>query len=135
MSIMLITHDLGVVAEMADDVVVMYLGTVAEQGTVVEVFHDAQHPYTQALLRSIPKYGLRAEGKRLDSIRGMVPGPYSRPTGCPYFPRCDQMMPDKCDRTSPPPIDIGGGRVVRCLLYDGSDVSNRTLRSIPTGKS
>jgi oligopeptide/dipeptide ABC transporter ATP-binding protein len=117
MSIMLITHDLGVVAEMADDVVVMYLGTVAEKGTAVEVFHDAQHPYTQALLRSIPKYGLRALGQRLNSIRGMVPDPYSRPEGCPYHPRCDHMMPGKCDRISPPAIQIGEDRVVQCLLY------------------
>jgi peptide/nickel transport system ATP-binding protein len=127
MSIMLITHDLGVVAEMADDVVVMYLGTVVEKGSVVEVFHDAHHPYTQALLRSIPKYGLRAEGKRLNSIRGMVPDPYSRPEGCPYHPRCDSVMPGKCDRVSPPPYKIGEDRFVRCLLYDGSDVSNRRL--------
>jgi oligopeptide/dipeptide ABC transporter ATP-binding protein len=135
MSIMLITHDLGVVAEMADDVVVMYLGVVAEKGNVVEVFHDAQHPYTQALLRSIPKYGLRAQGKRLDSIRGMVPDPYSRPEGCPYHPRCDYAMPGKCDRVSPPPTDVGEGRVVRCLLYDGSDASNQKLQSIPIEKS
>ncbi len=121
MSIMLITHDLGVVAEMADNVVVMYLGTVAEQGNVVEVFHDARHPYTQALLRSIPKYGLRAAGKRLDSIRGMVPDPYNRPDGCPYHPRCDHMIPDKCDRITPPTIQIGGDRVVSCLLYDVPD--------------
>jgi peptide/nickel transport system ATP-binding protein len=122
MSIMLITHDLGVVAEMADDVVVMYLGTVAEKGTVVEVFHDAQHPYTQALLRSIPKYGLRALGQRLDSIRGMVPDPYSRPAGCPYHPRCDHMMPGKCDRIAPPAYRVGEDRIVRCLLFEGQDV-------------
>ena len=120
MSIMLITHDLGVVAEMADDVVVMYLGIVAESGSVVEVFHHAQHPYTQALLRSIPKYGLRAAGKRLDSIRGMVPDPYNRPNGCPYHPRCDKMMPDKCDRIEPPSVQLGENRDVRCLLYDGA---------------
>jgi oligopeptide/dipeptide ABC transporter ATP-binding protein len=131
MSIMLITHDLGVVAEMADDVVVMYLGVVAEMGSVVDIFHDAHHPYTRALLRSIPKYGLRAAGKRLDSIRGMVPDPYSRPEGCPYHPRCDYRMPGKCDRISPPPFEIGENRVVRCLLYDGSDVSNRQLSSKP----
>jgi oligopeptide/dipeptide ABC transporter ATP-binding protein len=122
MSIMLITHDLGVVAEMADDVVVMYLGTVAERGGVVDVFHDAHHPYTQALLRSIPKYGLRAAGERLNSIRGMVPDPYSRPEGCPYYPRCDHMMPGKCDRISPPSFRIGPGRSVRCLLYEGYEV-------------
>jgi oligopeptide/dipeptide ABC transporter ATP-binding protein len=132
MSIMLITHDLGVVAEMAENVVVMYLGTVVEKGGVVDIFHDAHHPYTQALLRSIPKYGLRAAGKRLDSIRGMVPGPYSRPEGCPYHPRCDHMMPGKCDRISPPSFKIGPDRVVRCLLYEGHDVADRELPSNPT---
>jgi oligopeptide/dipeptide ABC transporter ATP-binding protein len=124
MSIMLITHDLGVVAEMTDDVVVMYLGTVVERGGVVDIFHDAHHPYTRALLRSIPKYGLRAAGKRLDSIRGMVPDPYSRPEGCSYHPRCDDMMPGKCDRISPPSFRIGEGRVVRCLLYEGHEVAD-----------
>ncbi len=117
MSIMLITHDLGVVAEMADDVVVMYLGTVAEQGEVKEIFHDAHHPYTQGLLRSIPRLGLRASGQRLNSIQGMVPDPYNRPAGCPYHLRCDQAMPGLCDRVSPPPVVIGEDRVVRCLLY------------------
>jgi oligopeptide/dipeptide ABC transporter ATP-binding protein len=132
MSIMLITHDLGVVAEMADDVVVMYLGIVAERGTVVEVFHDAQHPYTQALLRSIPKYGLRAAGKRLDSIRGMVPDPYNRPTGCPYHPRCDKMMPDKCDRLDPPSVQLGENRFVRCLLFE--DLARDSMQFDPAKK-
>ena len=132
MSIMLITHDLGVVAEMADDVVVMYLGTVAEKGGVVEIFHDAHHPYTQGLLRSIPKFGLRAMGKRLDSIRGMVPDPYSRPDGCPYHLRCEHVIPGECDRISPPPIKIGQDRVVRCLLYDEHRVADQKHQSSPT---
>jgi peptide/nickel transport system ATP-binding protein len=132
MSIMLITHDLGVVAEMADDVVVMYLGAAAEKGSVVEIFHDAYHPYTQDLLRSIPKYGMRAAGQRLDSIRGMVPDPYSRPGGCPYHPRCDHAMPGKCDRISPPPFQIGENRVVRCLLYEGHDIADQELSNNPT---
>jgi len=131
MSIMLITHDLGVVAEMADDVVVMYLGTVVERGNVVDVFHDARHPYTQALLRSIPKYGLRAAGKRLDSIRGMVPDPYSRPDGCPYHPRCDHMIPGECDHISPPSFEIGEDRVVSCLLYDGRGVADQKPHNNP----
>lgn len=126
MSIMLITHDLGVVAEMADDVVVMYLGTVAEKGEVKEIFHDAKHPYTQGLLRSIPKLGLRASGKRLDSIRGMVPDPYNRPQGCPYHLRCDHVIRGVCDRVSPPSITFGDKRVVRCLLY-GEDQNSAEL--------
>jgi peptide/nickel transport system ATP-binding protein len=123
MSIMLITHDLGVVAEMADDVVVMYLGTVAEKGSVDEIFHDSKHPYTQALLRSIPKLGLRAAGTRLNSIRGMVPDPYNRPGGCPYHTRCDEFMPGICDRIVPPPIALENDREVRCLLYGGADLA------------
>jgi peptide/nickel transport system ATP-binding protein len=129
MSIMLITHDLGVIAEMADDVVVMYLGTVAEKGGVIDIFHDAHHPYTQALLRSIPKFGLRAAGKRLDSIRGMVPDPYSRPEGCPYHPRCNYIMPGKCDRISPPPFKIGEDRFVRCLLYEDHEIAGQELQT------
>jgi peptide/nickel transport system ATP-binding protein len=129
MSIMLITHDLGVVAEMADDVVVMYLGIVAEKGGVVDIFHDAHHPYTKGLLRSIPKFGLRAEGKRLDSIRGMVPDPYSRPDGCPYHPRCDFMMPGKCDRLPPPAYKIGEERIVRCLLYEDREVVDHAIQT------
>jgi peptide/nickel transport system ATP-binding protein len=121
MSIMFITHDLGVVAEMADDVVVMYLGTVAEKGDVDSIFHDPKHPYTQALLRSIPKLGLRASGQRLNSIKGMVPDPYNRPNGCPYHPRCDQFMAGVCDRIVPPPIHLEEEREVRCLLYGGAE--------------
>jgi peptide/nickel transport system ATP-binding protein len=116
MAMILITHDLGVVAEMADDVAVMYLGYVAEQGDVESIFYDPQHPYTQALLRSIPKVGRKAHA-RLDSIRGMVPDPYNRPQGCPFHTRCDQVMPGVCDRILPQPITLGNGRAVRCLLH------------------
>jgi peptide/nickel transport system ATP-binding protein len=119
MGIMLITHDLGVVAEMADDVVVMYLGKVAERGDVDSIFHDPKHPYTQALLRSIPQFGLRRHQQRLNSIRGMVPDPLNRPPGCPFSTRCDEMMPGRCDRIVPPPVALGPGREVRCLLYGG----------------
>jgi peptide/nickel transport system ATP-binding protein len=134
MSIMLITHDLGVVAEMADDVVVMYLGTAAEKGSVDEIFHSPKHPYTQALLRSIPKLGLRAAGVRLDSIRGMVPDPYNRPDGCPYHTRCDEVMSGVCDNIVPPTIELAGDREVRCLLYGGADltqVESTTATEVP----
>ncbi len=119
MAVMLITHDLGVVAEIADDVAVMYLGTVAEQGDVDAIFHAPKHPYTQALLRSIPKLGL-AKGERLATIRGIVPDPYNRPIGCPYHPRCDSFMPGKCDRITPLPV-VADGQIVRCLLYGGEE--------------
>ena len=118
MAIMLITHDLGVVAEMADDVVVMYLGQVAERGDVDSIFHDPKHPYTQSLLKSIPRLGVSRNRQRLDSIRGMVPDPYNRPTGCMFGPRCDHFMPGRCDTISPPAIPLGPGREVHCLLYE-----------------
>ena len=91
MAIMLITHDLGVIAEMADDVVVMYLGRVVEQAPVDAIFHDPKHPYTQALLRSIPSIRSRTR-ERLTPIAGSVPHPYNRPTGCPFHPRCPEFM-------------------------------------------
>jgi peptide/nickel transport system ATP-binding protein len=116
MAVMLITHDLGVVAEMADDVVVMYLGQVAERGDVRSIFHEPKHPYTRALLRSIPKVGLKAR-KRLDAIHGMVPGPYQRPSGCMYHPRCAEFVAGLCDRVEPPAVPLGERREVRCLLY------------------
>jgi peptide/nickel transport system ATP-binding protein len=120
MAIIFITHDLGVVAEIADDVAVMYLGIVAEHGTVDDIFHNPKHPYTQALLESIPKLGQKT-GKRLASIRGIVPDPYNRPPGCPFNTRCDQMMPGICDKRVPPPITFGDGRDVRCFLYGGAE--------------
>lgn len=120
MAVMLITHDMGVVAEMADEVVVMYLGMEVERGTVDEIFHAPKHPYTQALLRSIPKVGL-TNPQRLDSIRGMVPSPFHRPPACPFHTRCDSFMPGLCDRIRPPRIFLEGGREVRCLLYGGAD--------------
>jgi peptide/nickel transport system ATP-binding protein len=117
MAVMLITHDMGVVAEMADDVAVMYLGTVVEQGPVDDVFHDPKHPYTRALLRSVPTLGRKAK-RRLDSIRGMVPNPFHRPGGCPFHPRCEEFMEGRCDVTVPPVTGLGERRTVRCLLYE-----------------
>jgi peptide/nickel transport system ATP-binding protein len=125
MSVMFITHDLGVVAEIADDVAVMYLGVVAERGEVDAIFHDPKHPYTQALLRSIPKMGIGAKD-RLDSIRGMVPHPFNRPSGCPFHTRCDEYMPGVCERLTPPLEAIAPGRDVRCLLY--SDIEAERAR-------
>ncbi|MGF1662205.1 MAG: dipeptide ABC transporter ATP-binding protein [Kineosporiaceae bacterium] len=117
MSMLFITHDLGVVAEMADDVAVMYLGGVVERSGVDELFHDPKHPYTRALLRSVPAVGTGAR-HRLDPIRGMVPGPFHRPAGCPFHPRCDHAVPVSCDTVVPPAVRLGeGSREVRCLLY------------------
>lgn len=118
MAIMLITHDLGVVAEMADDVVVMYLGRVVEQAPVDEIFYAPKHPYTQALLRSIPHLRSTAR-ERLASIAGSVPHPYNRPPGCPFHPRCTAFMPGVCDQHLPTLQQVGANHVVSCLLYTG----------------
>ena len=116
MAIMYITHDLGVIAEMADEVIVMYLGMVVESADVVSVFHNALHPYTRALLKSIPRIGTKAK-QRLDSIKGMLPDPYSLPRGCPFHPRCPSSIPGTCDREAPPVLEPEPGHQVRCYPY------------------
>jgi peptide/nickel transport system ATP-binding protein len=120
MAIILITHDLGVIAEMADDVVVMYLGTVAERASVDDIFHAPKHPYTKALLASIPS--ITAEpGEKLATIAGSVPHPHNRPQGCPFHPRCPAFIPGVCDRAVPQPVSVGPAHEVSCFLYGGSD--------------
>jgi oligopeptide/dipeptide ABC transporter ATP-binding protein len=104
MAVLLITHDLGVVAEMADDVAVMYAGRIVERGNVQDTFARPQHPYTQALLRSIPVLGMRQD-QRLTVIPGMVPSPASWPSGCRFEARCDQAF-DRCGEY-PPLFDVG----------------------------
>jgi peptide/nickel transport system ATP-binding protein len=116
MAIMLITHDLGVVAEMATDVAVMYLGRVVEQAPVDEIFHAPRHPYTQALLRSIPRMRSRSR-ERLIPIAGAVPHPYDRPSGCPFHPRCPQFMAGRCDVEAPTLRPVGDQHTVSCFLY------------------
>ncbi len=117
MAIMLITHDLGVIAEMATDVAVMYLGRVVEQAPVDAIFHDPRHPYTRALLRSIPRIRARTR-ERLSPIAGAVPHPYDRPTGCPFHPRCPDFMAGKCDRQAPSLRPVGDHHAVSCFLYE-----------------
>ncbi len=117
MAIMLITHDLGVVAEMAREVVVMYLGRVVEQAPVDEIFHAPRHPYTRALLRSIPRIRSAAR-ERLTPIAGAVPHPYDRPSGCPFHPRCESFMAGTCDREEPSLRRVADGHVVSCFLYE-----------------
>jgi peptide/nickel transport system ATP-binding protein len=116
MAIMLITHDLGVVAEMATDVAVMYLGRVVEQAPVDEIFHAPKHPYTQALLRSIPRMRSRSR-ERLIPIAGAVPHPYDRPSGCPFHPRCPQFMAGRCEVEAPTLRPVGDKHTVSCFLY------------------
>jgi oligopeptide/dipeptide ABC transporter ATP-binding protein len=117
MAMLFITHDLGVVAEIADDVAVMYLGHIVEKGPVADVLGAPRHPYTRALLASRPMIGARRGGGKspLASIRGMVPSLANRPLGCPFQTRCAQAIPGLCDRIMPE-TRIEGARELRCHL-------------------
>ncbi len=116
LAVILITHDMGVIAEMADSVSVMYLGKVVESGPVDTIFHAPRHPYTQALLRSIPSV-LAEPRSRLATIAGSIPHPYARPPGCPFHPRCQSFMAGVCDQNAPPVTQIDAEHEVRCFLY------------------
>ncbi len=117
MAIMLITHNLGVIAEMADAVVVMYLGKAVESGPVDDIFHRPKHPYSQGLLRSIPS--VQAVGhEKLPSIAGSIPHPFNRPSGCTFGPRCPSFMPGACDASVPRYMTLDGTRQkVSCFLH------------------
>jgi oligopeptide/dipeptide ABC transporter ATP-binding protein len=117
MAIMFITHDLGVVAEIADDVAVMYLGRVVETSDAHTIFNAPKHPYTQALLSSIPK--VTAEREPLEPIKGMVPNPFRRPKGCTFHPRCTHAFA-ACRSTEPALLQVGRDHQVRCLLYENT---------------
>ncbi len=116
MAIMYITHDLGVIAEIADEVNVMYLGRVVERASTVELFKNPLHPYTQRLLKSIPRLGGRGRG-RLDAIRGNVPVPMNPPPQCGFASRCDDFMAGKCDAAVPSLVEMGDQHFVRCYLH------------------
>lgn len=118
MAIMFITHNLGVIAQMAENVVVMYMGKVVEEASVDALFFNPLHPYTRALLQSIPRLGEKQRGKRLASIKGMVPDPYSIPKGCPFHPRCAAFMPGICDVQEPAYYEVEPGHKARCHLYN-----------------
>jgi len=114
-AIIFITHDLGVIAQMASYVVVMYLGRVMEQGPVDDIFHAPKHPYTQALLRSMP--GLHGRTRvPLPVISGALPHPFNRPRGCPFHPRCPDAM-DRCATAVPALADVGVDRMTSCFLH------------------
>ena len=117
MSIIMITHDLGVIAELADDVNVMYLGKIVESGDIRQVFKNPKHPYTQALLSSIPSL---ATGHRewLPILPGAIPHPQARPKGCPFNPRCKDFIQGTCDATFPKQEIIEEGHLVNCHLYN-----------------
>lgn len=114
MAILMITHDLGVIADMADEVVVMYAGQVVEKGDLDTIFYDAHHPYTRGLLESIPVLG-KQSGERLQSIKGNVPHPLALPKGCMFRPRCKQSVPACME--IPELEEVQPGHAVRCWLY------------------
>ena len=111
-----ISHDLGVVEHISDRILIMYLGRVVEMARTEELFATPNHPYTRALLESIPHVGSRTKD-RLASIRGMVPDPYSIVPGCPFHPRCDSFMPGTCDQAFPEETRFGPDYYVHCYLY------------------
>jgi len=116
-AILLITHDLGVVAQTCERVLVMYTGQVVESASVYGLYNDPLHPYTQGLLRSLPRMEGMGERMELTPISGSVPGLWDLPSGCRFHPRCPRVF-DRCPREAPPLIAMPDGRQVRCLLYD-----------------
>jgi peptide/nickel transport system ATP-binding protein len=116
MTILFITHNLGVIAEMADDMVVMYLGRVVEKAPVDDMFHAPKHPYTKALLRSIPSIR-SVPREKLPTISGSIPHPYNRPSGCPFHPRCEYRIAELCDREAPQLLPVTEEQHVSCFLY------------------
>ena len=119
LAVLLITHDLGVVAEVADRVAVMYTGKIVEESPVDELFAKPKHPYTEGLLHSVPKLTKEgvARAERLQTIEGVVPSPTNLPPGCHFEPRCPYRMP-RCKEGEIPLYPAGEGVVVRCVLYD-----------------
>jgi len=115
-SILLITHDLGVIAEMCDRVAVMYAGSIVEQASVEEIFEDPKHPYTQGLWGAIPR--IDQEKEALAVISGTVPDLSQPPPGCKFHPRCSYRF-DPCDRMIPPLFQTSHGHLVSCYLYEG----------------
>ena len=117
MAIMYITHDLGVICEIADVVHVMYLGKIVESASTKELFHNPLHPYTQRLLASIPKLGASGKGTKLDAIRGNVPVPLNLPPQCGFQSRCNEIIENVCDLKVPDLVDMGNEHYVRCFLH------------------
>jgi len=118
-SIIFITHDLGVIAQIADHVVVMYLGRVMESASVDDIFHHPQHPYTRALLQSIPT--INSDNRsRLPTIDGAIPHPFNRPRGCPFYSRCGEAMSGICDKSPPEPVSISENQLVSCFKFQST---------------
>mgnify|MGYP006285920933 CR=1 FL=1 len=130
MAVILITHDLGVVAEVADRVAVMYAGRVVESGTVEEIYYGAVHPYVEGLRASIPDLGEKT--RRLPVIPGQVPDASRLPEGCPFAPRCTYVM-ERCRREDPPTTKVSPGHHVRCWLNDPETVEAQQAGAPPGG--
>ncbi len=116
MAMIFITHDLGVIAQIADEVAVMYLGTIVERGPTKEIIRDPKHPYTQGLLEAIPS--LESLDHRLKPVPGDIPSPGERPSGCPFRSRCGQAIEGLCDKEVPLETTFGAARAVRCWLHE-----------------
>ncbi len=117
MAVLFITHNLGVIAQIADHVAIMYLGQVVEQAPVREILRHPKHPYTMDLLRAVPRLGKTA-GQRLVAIEGSIPSPLQRPMGCPFHPRCSKMIPGVCNTHVPQWVALNEIHSVRCVLYE-----------------
>ena len=117
MAIMFITHNLGVIAQIADNVAIMYLGKVVEYGPVREILNNPKHPYTVNLLQAVPRLGKTA-GQHLVAIEGSIPGPFTQLAGCPFHPRCSEFMAGRCDTQVPARTQINDTHTVRCFLYE-----------------
>jgi peptide/nickel transport system ATP-binding protein len=116
MSLMVITHDLAVISELCNRVMIMYLGKDVESGPSHALFADPKHPYTVGLLKSVPALG-RGRSQEIEAISGSVPGPYVRPSGCAFHPRCPRFISGLCDTQDPPQVELPGNHWVRCHLY------------------
>jgi oligopeptide/dipeptide ABC transporter ATP-binding protein len=123
-SILYISHNLGVVANIADEVMVMYLGRIVEYAKVSTLFHAPKHPYTIALINSIPRIDKEYNGHRLEVLHGSIPDPYNHPTGCKFHPRCPKFMKGLCDIVQPMLVDLGDNQHVACHLYNTSSNIN-----------
>jgi peptide/nickel transport system ATP-binding protein/oligopeptide transport system ATP-binding protein len=118
-SILLITHDLGVIAETAHRVAVMYAGKIVEESDVATIFKNPLHPYTQGLMKSIPRIDESGSTRRLAEVPGMVPNLYNLPLGCSFFDRCPVRI-EKCQATNPKLVAVDGDHSVRCwVAQDG----------------
>ena len=116
MAVMFITHNLGVIAQIADTVAIMYLGEVVEYGPVREILRNPKHPYTADLLRAVPRLG-KTMRQRLVAIEGSIPSPFERPSGCPFHPRCSRYIDERCQQSMPGVTSVDESHSVRCFLY------------------